>query len=206
MIDYNKQNKLIQLKYSFIEFFNKYKIKIIILGIILLIALLTGIFTSVKLLKLDDDLDLENFDMKIIMSGDIGSFKYFLLRLLSFVVVALLLFLFSFNKGLSILGFLLLGYRTYLLALNCTVIILKLGISGVFTSLIIVLPCHLINIILLSLMFFCFVDLNYDKRKCGYYDKNLLKLLLYIGLALLLASFIEMLLVLIFSPKTLFII
>ena len=51
MVNYNGQAKWVAIKYAVIEFWRKNKFLLILLGGLILIALLTGVFTSIKLYK-----------------------------------------------------------------------------------------------------------------------------------------------------------
>ena len=77
MINYGKESRLLNIKYSIIEFYKKNKIIIFVIGVLLIIALLTGIFTSIKMYNLDKDIDLKKYSIYALLDGSVYSFKYF---------------------------------------------------------------------------------------------------------------------------------
>ncbi|MBE7082059.1 MAG: hypothetical protein E7378_00045 [Clostridiales bacterium] len=205
-MNYTKIVKGNNLRYAFIEFFNKNKAKIIIAFVIIIFTLLTGIFTAVKLYNLDKDLNLKQFSMYAVLNGNIYTFANFLLRILSALIVLGLLFLFSTTKYTAFLGYLLLAYRAMLLGINCALIILKVGWSGIFISLLIILPCQLLMLILMTLFFILAISLFKTKRTCGYIPTEYKKIVLAAFFGVLIVNLIEVLILFIFKPTTLLIV
>ena len=160
MVNYNGQAKWVAIKYAVVEFWRKNKFLLILLGALILIALLTGVFTSIKLYNLDNDIDLTDYSVKTMVDGSIYSFSYFLLRLLSCLIIIGLLLLFSLNKFMYFLGVSLIVYRTYLITLNCTFIIIKYGVGGILNAILIVLPCQLLFLFLITIIFVLFIFVN----------------------------------------------
>lgn len=207
MIDYTKNNYgWARIKFYIQDFFKKNKLIIILLIFVILISLLTGIFTSIKLYNADNDIDLEDFSMYAMIDGGVYSFKYFILRFVSCLIMAGLLFVCSFNLFLNILGICLIVYRSFLVTLNCTFIIIKMGLGGILSSILIVLPIQILLIALLSLMFIIYINMSKDKKLCGSYDNNYKKLLLILLISMLLLDIVEITLLLIFKPTTILII
>lgn len=157
------------LKYSLIEFFARNKSKIIICCIFCFIGLLTGIFTALKIYKLDDSDIFESFNLTYQLS-DLEKFSSnFFNRLLSYELVSILLLIFSIHPALNLFGWCLLAYRCFLVAINCVTIILLFSFNGIIKSLLIILPCQIIMIAVL-LLFFCYMckhfrDAKYCKSK-----------------------------------------
>lgn len=204
MKNYNNQAKWITFKYSVIEFLRKYKFWLIFLGSLILIAMLTGIFTSIKLFNLDNDIDLTEYSIKTMMSGEIYSFGYFLLRLVSCLIVVGLLVLFAMNKFVYFLGVSLLVYRAYLITLNCTFIIIKCGVGGILNVFLILLPCQLLFLSILTILFVLFIGMFKQKKigGCGEYNN----LILWLLILLLVIDIVEILLLIVFKSTTILII
>ena len=202
MINYNNQSKWLNFKYAAKEFYSKNKVIIFVVGALILLALLTGIFTSIKLCNLDEDIELKDYSIYILIDGSIYSFKYFILRLVSSLVIVGLLFVFSLKKFLNCFGVALLIYRSFLITLNCTFIIIKLGIGGIMGALLIILPCHLICLTLLFLTFITLLNLAKHKRECGAPNKDLLNLLWALLIGIIIIDIVEIILLLIFKPTT----
>ncbi|MBE7074426.1 MAG: hypothetical protein E7376_00375 [Clostridiales bacterium] len=205
MINYNKESRLLNLKYACLEFYNKNKILIIILGLFLIVALLTGIFTSIKLYNLDNDIELEKFSMYSIIDGSIYTFRHCLLRMLSSVVMVGLLFIFSLNGFLSLFGYMLLIYRAFLITLNCTFVIISIGLGGIIGCLIIILPCQLLSLMLQCVIFMIFLNVKKEKKRCGFIDNSHFKKILIFSIVLLIANLLEGGLLIIFKPTTILI-
>lgn len=205
-MNYNNNAKWLDIKCTIVEFYRKNRWLIILLGFLLVLALLTGIFTSIKLYNLDNDIDLKGYSVYAVLDGGIYSFKFFVLRFISNLFVVALLCLFCLNKFVSVFGVVLIVYRAFLITLNCTFIIIKQGLGGLFTSIIIVFPCQLICLILLSLIFIILLKLFKSKKECGIYDRNLLSILVVLLIGLLIIDLIEVLLLLLFKPTTIYVI
>lgn len=206
MVNYNGQAKWVAIKYTVVEFWRKNKFLLILLGGLILIALLTGVFTSIKLYNLDNDIDLTDYSVKTMVDGSIYSFSYFLLRLLSCLIIIGLLLLFSLNKFMYFLGVSLIVYRTYLITLNCTFIIIKYGVGGILNAILIILPCQLLFLFLITILFVLFIDMFKQKKECGSVDSGYYKLILYLLLLLLVIDLVEIILLVVFKPTTILII
>lgn len=206
MINYNNQSKWLNFKYATKEFYSKNKVIIFVVGALILLALLTGIFTSIKLCSLDEEIELKDYSIYILIDGSIYSFKYLILRLVSNLIIIGLLFIFSLKKFLNCFGVALLVYRSFLITLNCTFIIIKLGMGGIMGALLIILPCHLICLTLLFLTFITFLNLAKHKRECGVLSADLLNLLWALLIGVLIINIVEIILLLIFKPTTILVI
>ena len=141
MINYNKVSRLSQIKYSLLQFWANNKIKILFLAFVIVLSLLTGILTAVKVSDLEKALKLVEFSFEALVDGDVYTFSFFIKRFLSIMLVTGLLFVFSLNKWTSSFGFILIGYRSFLITLNCTLIIRYMVIGGVVNSILIILLC-----------------------------------------------------------------
>ena len=114
--------------------------------------------------------------------------------------------LFSTKKWLSIFGYILICYRAFLLALNCTFIIIILGFSGTINSILIILPCQLLILIVISAVFIISLNSFKNKEQCGKLNDSYFKSVL-IGIILLFTiNIIEAILLTTFKSTTLLII
>lgn len=206
MINYNRIGKLSQVKYSLLNFYSKNKFKILLIGFLLVVFLLTGVFTALKISDLEKAIKTAEFSFEAITNGDIYDFSFLIKRFLSFLLVVALLFVFSLNKYINIFGYILICYRAYLVALNCTLIIRYMGIGGVINSIVIILPCQIIQLVLISIMFLIFCAIRKYKKECGIYNKTYNKYILYVLISSLLVNIIELLLLIIFKATTILII
>lgn len=206
MMNYGQQSFFDNFKYSLLEFYNKNKWLIFTVLILLILALLTGIFTSVKLFKMDSDIDLEKYSIYTLIEGDAYSFKYFLLRYVSVFLICGLLFVFSLTAWLYCFGFLLLIYRCFLVSLNCTFLLLKCSFSEFMFPLIVIFIAQILIMILLSMLFITFLNISKNKKRYKCIFPNEKRKVLYIIIAILLAVLIQTLLLLIFKPTTILII
>lgn len=206
MLNYNKISKLSHIKYSLIAFYNKYKSKVLITSFLLMVFFLTGVFTALKISNLDDVVKKIGFSFEAIIDGDVYSFSFFIKRFLSFLLVFALLYVFSLNKFLNIFGIALLCYRMFLLALNCTLIIRFIGVGSIIIALLIILPCQLIQIIILSCMFFIFCAINKEKKECGFINKSYIKIIIYLVITSLIINLVELILLIIFKATTILVV
>lgn len=206
MINYTRVGKIANLKYICIHFYKKNILKVFIIAFLIILFLLTGLFTALKITDMEKALKLVEFSFESLIDGDIYSFSFFIKRYSSILLVMALLFVFATNKITCFLGYLLIGYRAFLLALNCTLIVMNMGIGGAINSIIIILPCQLVQLILMSLFFLIVCSMFNDKKNSGTLNKNYFKPLIYTLIVALLVNIIELLLLLVFRATSILII
>lgn len=206
MINYSKVSKFASIRYSLIEFYKKNQIKIWIISFLILVALLTGIFTAVKLTDLEKALKYAEFSFEALMEGDIYKFSFFIKRFGSILLVLALLLLCSLNKFTRTFGYVLIAYRGFLLSLNITLIIMHMGFAGAVNAIIVILPCQLLELLLMTLFFVVTIHAINDKNYCGKFNGMFVKYLLLILLGTFLVNVIELILLLIFKATTILII
>ena len=173
------------------------KIKLAIIGILAVLALVTGIIVAIKTADYyDDKYNFLQFGFT------------FWGRLVSMVLVALICFGCGFTKWLFPIAMLMLGYRAYLLGLYLTLIIVANGISGIVVGIIVVLPCQLMALAALSIMYILLCRLNQDESCCGGGSviKQRLKVLAITLIVLLVICLLETFLLSIFSPTIILIV
>ena len=159
----SKTGKLFySLKYSLIEFFTKNKTKIVVCCIFCFIGLLTGVFTAVKIFKLNDTDVFESFNLTYQLS-DLENFSSnFFNRLISYEVVNILLLIFSILPIMHIFGWCLIAYRSFLVSMNCVMIVMLFSFNGIIKSILIIFPCQILMLVVLML-FFCYMS-DYFKK------------------------------------------
>lgn len=169
------------------------KLKLILIGTLCLVMLFTGIIVAIK--GCDNCDGVELFDFCSFGSSFWG-------RLLSMVLVALICFGCSFTKWLFPLALLFLSYRGYLLGLNLALIIACNGFVGIVAAVLVILPCQLCVIALISLMYAALCKIRAECIK----GKEMF-LIFIISLVLLLAvCLIETILFALFSPNIILIV
>lgn len=206
-----KSNKLAKnlysLKYNFQEFFANNKLKIIICLVCCLIGLLTGIFTAVKVYNLGDEDVFDSFNLTYQLS-DLENFaSNFFGRLISYELVMILLLVFSLHSFIYIFGWCLLAYRSFLITINCVMIVLFFSFNGVIKSLLIILPCQLIMLIIL-VCFFCYMSRQIKINKYLKCKKtnNIISPLLITSILLTVVNLFETLLLFIFRSSVILVI
>lgn len=153
------------LKYNMTEFFAQNKYKIIVCLLFCFVGLLTGIFTAIKLYDLDDSDVFESFNLTYQLE-DLEKFSQnFFGRLLSYEIVLAILLIFSLNPVLYIFGWCLLAYRSFLISINCVMLILFFSFNGIIKALLIILPCQLLMILIL-IGFFCYMIKHMRYNRC----------------------------------------
>ncbi|MBQ8792468.1 MAG: hypothetical protein IJZ62_02500 [Clostridia bacterium] len=173
------------------------KVKLIILGVLAVIALLTGIIVAIKTSSCYDD----NYNFLEFGFSFWG-------RLLSMLLIALICFGCGFTKWLFPIALVMLAYRAYLLGLYLTLIIIANGLVGVVIGIIVVLPCQLIALAVLTIMYVLLSRLNKDENCCGGGSviKQRLKVFAIAVIVLLVVCLLESLLLSIFSPTIILIV
>lgn len=176
------------------------KVRLIITYFLMLIGIFFGIFLAVRLNNqgiLDKAGDYGYISFSIVK---ISSFSSFLWRFISVALIAGMLMLFSLSIFLYPIGQIVLLYRAYLIGLNIVIIILLGGFGGLFTGLLIILPCQLINLAILS-TFFCIYTKN---RRSDLRER--LKIFGITLLLLLIMDIVESLLLLVFGANIILVI
>lgn len=153
MKSYTILGKFINLKYSVLDFFKKNQIRVIFVGVIALVALVTGIFSAVKFINGSITIIYSDFGIKEFIGGSIGTSAMFFQRFVSYGVVVIVLCFCSMSKWLFPIGTIVIVYRSFLLGLNVTFIVVLYGVSGIITGLLIILPLQLLMLGLIVLFY-----------------------------------------------------
>lgn len=197
-----KSNVFFNLKQLICDCFFHCKLKFYITGFVMLVALLTGIIVAIKCFSCGDA-----FDHYGVVDMSNGLSSSFFSRLLSMILVLLLLFGFSFTKFCTPLALILIGYRTYLLGLNLTIMFICFGLPGMIVSIVIAMPCQILALGIMCLFYLLQCKCSKDYNCCGgEHIRKKLQLLLICFIALLLVCILEALLLILLSAKVILVI
>lgn len=196
--------KAINIKYSAYTFIKQNKALIFIALFCIVLGLLTGIFVAIKCGITTST--ISDFNLKIYTCESYADFGAFIARVFSYFCVMLILFVCSINVLLVPVGFVMLGYRSYLLGFNTTLMILLFGITGTLTSVLIILPFGIISMLTLGTYFVLSVNNFVEKKKHGTTCYSNLKLFLIFLLILILLAFLESFLLVLFNAQNILVI
>lgn len=192
------------------DYIRKHKILLIVLSFVALVSVLTGVFTAIKNADNYSSVWFDNYNIMNFYNSEIGTWELFFNRFGSYLICLGVVFICSFNIFLSPFSVVVLVIRSYLVGLNCCFMFLLFGLSGMLTTIIIILPIQLINVLLL--IAFCslmFVRAR-NKQKYGSYciggEKKPFVLFLIFLVLFTLVNVVETLLLFIFSSKIILVI
>ncbi len=171
------------------------KIRTIITLIFVIIGLVIGIFVAIRL---NNSGCLENAEEYGYVATNLTA-GGIIWRLISSIIFLALIALLSLNIFLYPIAEIILIYKAYLVGLNIVIILLTKGLSGLFLSILIVFPCQLMLLVVLS-CFFCLFSSNI--KNCGC---NNWKIIGGCVLLLLIINILESVLLLLFGANLLFV-
>ena len=192
------------------DYIRKHKILLIVLSFVALVSVLTGVFTAIKNADNYSSVWFDNYNIMNFYNSKIGTWELFFNRFGSYLICLGVVFASSFHVLLSPFSIMAIVIRSYLVGLNCCFMFLLFGLSGMLTTIIIILPIQLINVLLL--IAFCslmFVRAR-NKQKYGSYcvggEKKPFVLFLIFLVLFTLVNVVETLLLFIFSSKIILVI
>lgn len=192
------------------EHIKRHKVLIVCLAFLVVVSVLTGVFTAIKNADNYSSVWFDNYNIMNFYNSEIGTWDLFFNRFGSYLVCLGIIFVCSFNIFLSPFSVVVIVLRSYLVGLNCCFMFLLFGLGGMLTTIIIILPIQIINLLLL--IWFCslmFIRAK-NKQKYGTYcigsEKKPFVLLLIFLLLFTLVNVIETLLLYIFSSKIILVI
>ena len=193
--------RLSEFKFNLSEFYNKHKYITLTLLFLVIVALLTGVFTAIKMYRISSNVSFEDFSFITLYNGSIYDFSVFVKRFLSALIVVGIILLSSINKYLNIIGCAVICYRAFLLSLNCAFIVMLLGLGGALNAILIIFPCNIICILLMLVLFIlCVFGCKGDDKSVKFKYSTL------IMVCILILNIVEWLLLIIFKPTTILII
>ena len=202
---YSRINRISNIRYGLIGFFRQNKLKLFVLIFLAILGILTGVFTALKC-----GVDISNaqgYNLTIYANGNVFSFNVFFSRMLSYIIVIGAISLCSLSVFLLPISYLLFIYRGYLIGFNATLLIIIFGFSGMFTSIVIIIPCQIAFTFLFMIYFCIMINRAIQRKHFGYCEKpKFLKLFFITMLILLIFNLIETMLLILLNAKTIFII
>lgn len=200
MKSFSKRRGFSNLKYSILDSFKSNRKTTFFLIIFLLLGLLTGIFTAIRYAKGSSLIAFNDFSLSQYLAGDLGTSDLFFSRLFSNTIVAVIICIGSLSVYLLPINLIVLTYRSYLVALNCSLIIIINGFGGIISCLLIILPCQIITLLIITIFCSYACKRAVLKKKygstCKIWDKLLITFVL-----LLIVNGIETLLLYLFSGQ-----
>ncbi len=200
----NKNRQLKELTGFDQEIIKDSKIKLIFITVILFISFLTGIIIAAKTHSSYEH--FENFGIVDIRTG--GLTTTFFTRLLSMLLMTLILFGCSFTIYTLPIAVIFLAYRSYLLGLNISLMIVIYGLPGVIVTLMVALPCQLLALAVLTLFYILMFKTNKDFKSFGgcKIKNQKMKVILTAILVMLTICVLESILLTLFSAKVILVI
>ena len=188
--------------YSFKSRLGECKLRLIISGILVAIGIFIGIFVAIRLKHeqmLDQAVNYGFIDFSVVKIASLSSFFW---RFISSIILIALLSLFSLTIFIYPIAELILIYRAYLIGLNIVIILISSGLNGLFTAILILLPCQIISLTSL-LIFFCI----FSKMTCQMcHKREKWKALFFVMIALLLVDVVESVLLAMFGANIILVI
>ena len=202
---YSRINRISNIKYGITGFFRQNKIKIFVLIFLAVLGILTGVFTALK--SGISVYNSQDYNLFVFTNGNLFSFDIFFSRMLSHITVIAVISLGSLSIVILQISYLIYIYRAYLIGFNCTLLIVLFGFSGIFTSIVIIIPCQ-IAVTFVFIVYFCImINRAIEKRRFGYCEKpKFLKVFLITLLILTLLNVIETLLLICLNGNTILVI
>ncbi len=202
---YSRINRISNIKYGITGFFRQNKIKIFVLIFLAVLGILTGVFTALK--SGISVYNSQDYNLFVFTNGNLFSFDIFFSRMLSHITVIAVISLGSLTIFLLPFSYLIYIYRAYLIGFNCTLLIVLFGFAGIFTSIVIIIPCQ-IAVTFVFIVYFCImINRAIEKRRFGYCEKpKFLKVFLITLLILTLLNVIETLLLICLNGNTILVI
>lgn len=192
------------------EFFQKHRVLFLFLLFVCLVAVLTGVFTAIKNADNYSAVWFDNYNIKNFYDSDMGTWDLFFNRFGSYLVCLVIVLLSSLNVFLTPFGVVVLAIRSYLVGLNCCFMFILFGLSGMLTTIIIILPIQIINLLLLVAFCACMFVRARNKQKYGSYcvgnEKKSFVLFLIFLLLFTVVNVVETLLLFVFSSKIILVI
>jgi hypothetical protein len=194
------------LKYRLLENFKENKKTTLFLILLATLGLLTGIFTAIRYSQGAVLINFNDLSLSQFLRGDLGTYNFFFSRLFSTLVISFIIFFCSLSIFLVPVGFIVLAYRSYLLGLNATIIIIFNGVGGIISCMLIIIPCQIISLLIIAIFCSFVFKKAYLKRKYGMCEIKIWDKFLITVILLIIINLIETFLLYIFSSKIILVI
>ncbi|MCH5165763.1 MAG: hypothetical protein J1G01_05120 [Clostridiales bacterium] len=159
---------------------------------ICLVFLVVGIAVGVNVTNKTDFVLRNNASIFRFLRGDIGIVTYFFLDLLMTCIYALFAASMFFYKALTFLSIMPCAYRSYILGMNVSIIIVVFSVSSIPMLFVLYVPICIIEIIVLCMLSFgCFrfYAMNGScmpsKADIKFYYKNVLSVIIFLAVCTL---------------------
>lgn len=203
---YKAQSFINGLRFSCVGAIKANKGKIILTFVLIFIAICTGVFIAIKSHNNYSLGYLQEIDVCDFYTGFVASASAFFSRSISLVVNVVILTGLSFSIYLFPLSQILFIYRGYLFGLNFALMFIFYGVGGIFTAIVIVLPCQLITLFVLVMFYMIFCNINRNCQKYGNCDCNRFVFVLSALFLVILINLLETLLLLLLSGRVILVI
>lgn len=187
------------------RFFSLNKKVVFIVLSVMLICVLTGIFTSAKTCVHISVCLVQNVPLRLFLLNKLSLFGYIFLQLLFCFSLLFLVFFLSFFKIGSFFIFCILSYFCYALGVDLAIIFVSFSIlKGIFVAVLGILPFKLFIFFLIFLYSIKLIRLNKSVGACGsssvkaYEFKNMLSFFLVLSALIVLQSLVLFLITKIF--------
>ena len=190
------------LFYSFKSRLGECKIRLIVTGILLVLGIFIGIFVAIRLkheAMLEQAVNYGFIDFSVVKISSLSSFLW---RFISGALIILLLTLFSLTIFIYPIAELILIYRAYLIGLNIVIILISSGLNGLFTAILILLPCQIVSLVALAIYFCIFSKMT--ANMCNRREKW--KVMALVLLAVLVVDLVESILLVMFGANIILVI
>ncbi|MEG1500028.1 MAG: hypothetical protein RR400_03080 [Clostridia bacterium] len=169
----------------------------------------TGVFTAIRNFNGSKLINFDDYSITEFLKGNLGSAEVFFSRFFSYEITLLIGLISYACIFLCPLSFAAIIFRSYLIGLNCTFMIVLCGVGGILASILIIIPCQLA--ILLAIVFFhllCIVRAR-EKRKFGCVcekQNNIFLNFLIISLVITVLNLVETIFLCLFTTKIILVI
>lgn len=141
----------LNLYVDFSRFFRRSAWISILFGLSIILGIVFGIFAVNSGVSFNSVLNTNNKLIFEYMSGAAGSASIFFNKLLEFVFILALVFIFTLSIYSSFLAFLFVGYQAFLLVLVCSSIIGLYDFVGILNVIVVLIPS---NILFFAVLYF----------------------------------------------------
>ena len=196
--------KSMNFRFAVKSFFLANKFLIISLSVIIFLGLLTGILVAIKSGICIDN--ITHYNIKVCEHSGQLQFAGVWERFRSVLVNVMLITVASLYVLLIPIGYVVLAYRAYLLGFNIAILICLFGVSGAITSILVILPCQLLLLAVLSVFFCVMISIMDAKKRFGRCGQSVFKVLILFLSVLFVICVVEAILLGVFSANTILVI
>ena len=196
--------KSMNFRFAVKSFFLANKFLMISLCVTIFLGLLTGILVAIKSGICTDN--LQHFDLKVCEHTGELQFASVWERFRSVLINVMLITVASLHVFLIPIGYVVVAYRAYLLGFNIAVLICLFGISGAITSILVILPCQLAILAVLSVYFSVMISIMDSRKRYGRCNQNIFKVIILFLVVLFVICIVEAILLGLFSANTILVI